>query len=395
MPRFKCTVTDTSGNVIKRNLSSSSQSRLIGDLKRDGLIPVEIQEVDEKRGKRYSGKILSDFTSSLSLMMDSGLTLKDSLSMSRKTLTNKHSLTLTATLNEKLEKGLTFHGALKDSCSNLPPLFLGLVKIGERIGSLKDVFRQLKSYMEEQKKFRDMMIGSLIYPVFVLCMVLIATILAAIFVIPGIQEILGQFGSASAELEEMTQKISRFRSVTLALIPALLILTILSVILKRVSRVFSNFLDRAVINIPVIKGVITDQSLYNVMYSMELLTNSGIPLEEAIKETTDVVHNNEIKADLLRIRDKILKGEKLSEAFLASSVFPDRVGQWIGFGESTGKVEQIFGQLKDYYRNIIEKRLKLFMTMVEPAMIILIGIIILVFVLNLVVPILTLYGSVL
>ena len=393
MPKFKYTATDTNGNIIKKRADSSSPVQLIRDLKRQGFIPVEIQQEDLKRGKRYSHQTITDFTSALCLMMKSGLTLNDSLIMSRKTQTNAKTQSLIASLNQSLEKGSSFHSALKENCSNLPPLYLGLIKIGERIGSLQEVLEQLKQYMEEQKKFRDMMIGSLIYPVFVLAVVVLATILAAIFVIPGIQTILQQFGSGSSELDNMIIKIDRFRVLTLILIPLLTILLLSALILRRISKSVAKLIDKAIIQIPFIKNLIKDQAIYNLMYSMELLTSSGIPLNEALNETVDVARNNEIKVNLLHIKEQILKGHKLSEAFL-SSIFPNRVGQWIGFGESTGQVEQVFGQLKDFYKGIIEKRMKLFMTMIEPAMIILVGILILLFVLNIVLPILTLYGTV-
>ncbi len=393
MPTFKCTITDSNGNVFRKRMTSSNQIQLISDLKRDGMIPVEIIQENEKNGIKYSHQIISDFTSSICLMMESGLTLKDSLFMSRKTLSKGKTTRFVSSVSMNLDKGASFHSALSESCSNLPPLYLGLIKIGERIGSLKEVMGQLKHYMQEQKRFRDMLFSSLIYPVFVLLIVIIATILAAIFVVPGIQEILQQLGSSSSELDSMIIKIEQFRFMTLTMIPVLMVICFSTIILRRISEPFSVVLDKMIIHIPLIKTYIKDQAVYNVMYSLELLTSSGIPVNEALDETVNVVKNKEIKSALLDTKKAILKGEKLSIAF-QSSIFPLRVSQWISYGESSGNVEQIFGQLKEYYQGIIEKRLKLFMTMIEPVMIIIIGIIILLFVINIVLPIITLYGSV-
>jgi len=395
MPKFRCTLADTSGKILKKDYQYSSREQLVSSLKRDGYIPVEIVELEDKSGRYYSPQIIQDFTSSLSIMMESGLSLKDSLTMNGKTFSNKKTDQLSLSINSHLEKGLSLYESLKVSCSNLPPLYLGMIKIGERIGSLGQVLLQLRQYLDEKKKFRDMMIGALIYPVFVLIIVLVATLAAAIFVIPEIQKILMQFGSNSPALDQMLLKIGRFRTGTLLTLPTILIITSGLFVLKKVSSSAARIIDKTLLYIPFVKKIISDQSVYNVMYTLELLSKSGIPLEEALTESMDVIGNQGVRSQLELIRIKIMKGEKLSNAFLDAMSFPDRVGYWIQFGESSGRVEEIFGQLKTYYFNIIEKRLKLFMTMIEPSLIILIGIIIIVFVLNIIIPILTLYGSVL
>ena len=126
---------------------------------------------------------------------------------------------------------------------------------------------------------------------------------------------------------------------------------------------------------------------------METLTESGFSVEDALLEAENVVNNLAVRAEISKARMKILKGENLSSAFTDNPVFSDRLGRWISIGEKSGHVERAFSQLRTYYQGEMEKWSSRFMNLIEPALILFIGAVILIIVLFFVVPIFSIYGT--
>jgi hypothetical protein len=122
---------------------------------------------------------------------------------------------------------------------------------------------------------------------------------------------------------------------------------------------------------------------------------AGVSMDEALSEGAGATGNRALKQEIFEIREKVMKGEHLSTAFSRSSLFPPRVARWMGIGERVGHVEKVFGQLRAYYQQEVEKWIHRLMTLIEPALIVVLGLLIILFVVFFIVPIFSLYGKVL
>ncbi|RPJ03278.1 MAG: type II secretion system F family protein, partial [Spirochaetaceae bacterium] len=148
------------------------------------------------------------------------------------------------------------------------------------------------------------------------------------------------------------------------------------------------------LKIPVLgKSALYTESM-NFLFAMDTLTGSGYSVEEALDEASHVLKNNALKKAVMKIRDRIIRGDALSEAFYEQKLFPQRIAQWIVIGERSGKVEQVFSQLSKYYQDEIDKWSTRLASWIEPFMIVAIGIFLIIFVILFLLPVFSMSGNV-
>jgi type II secretory pathway component PulF len=154
-------------------------------------------------------------------------------------------------------------------------------------------------------------------------------------------------------------------------------------------------LDALILRIPILSTLLLDRELLNFAFAMETLTAAGVSVEEALAEGAGAIANSALKEAVIGSRERVLKGEPLSAAFARNPLFPQRIGRWVGVGERVGHVEKVFGQLRMYYQQEVEKWINRLMTLIEPVLIVALGILIVLFVVLFIIPIFSLYGNIL
>jgi type II secretory pathway component PulF len=397
MPLFHCKIADNTGKTLEMTREAPNEDVLILEFIQNNYAPIKIKEVkaeDEKikSGKRFSQNSILEFTQTLSLLLSSGLSLKDALDVNKTIFTKGPINRLTNTLTEKIKKGDSFHQALDKFHGSFPPLYRGLVKIGEKIGTLENIFEKLADYLRESKRIRDKLIGALSYPILTLSFAILGVIGMAIFIFPRIKDI---FASLHSSLNEQILSTMAFVNVFFtfgAIILGIIIMLIIIVLIIRKSEgPLRNNLDKIILKLPVIGNIIYIRESLNFLFAMETLTASGFAVEDALPEAGKVLYNRALASGIAVIREKIIKGEHLSTAFLEDPYFDERIGRWVSIGERSGKVEIVFGQLRQYYQDELEKWSTGFMAIVEPALIIIVGLIILFLIMTFFVPIFSIY----
>jgi type II secretory pathway component PulF len=299
-------------------------------------------------------------------------------------------------LLERIRKGSTFAAALEAAGNSFPPVYRGMVRIGERIGSLDQVFPRLSAYMGDQKKLRDRLTAALLYPAIVMGVVVVTAVLILVVLFPRLREIFTQIGPGMAgRVESLMQSLVVAFIVIGALLAVGAVLIVVALRLRGRGGEPAVRLDAAILRVPVLSGFLVQRELLNFAFAMETLTGAGVSVEEALAEGADAVDNRALRKEIFAIRGKVMRGEHLSAAFNRSAVFPARIARWVGIGERVGHVEKVFGQLRAYYQQEVEKWISRLMTLIEPALIVALGIMIILFVVLFIVPIFSLYGSVL
>jgi type II secretory pathway component PulF len=135
--------------------------------------------------------------------------------------------------------------------------------------------------------------------------------------------------------------------------------------------------------------------MMNLTFALETLCGGGFSVEEALQEAATVVANRAIRAGVLEVREALIKGVSLSVAFRENPVFSPRIGRWVAVGERSGQVEQVFAQLRRFHQGEMEKWTSRFMNLIEPALILLVGVLILFIVFFFITPIFSIYEGLL
>ncbi len=397
MPVFFCRVITKKGRIGTLTRESPSEEILIRELNREAIFPVKVQEARQNalkitRKKRFSPAIILEFTNTIALLISSGLTFKDSLEIAQTIFLKGRVNEIIVYLLEEIRKGRSVYQALDDFGSGFPPVFKGFIKIGEKIGSLEGAFKQLSEYLTEEKKIKDKLTSSLIYPVMVLSVAVIGITGIVVFVFPRIKEMFSQLGADLPQrLESMIKLLNNSIIIAAILISFFAISYLLLFIMKKNNRALSNKLDRLLLKLPLIGRLKYLTEVLNFLFTMETLTGGGFTVEDALLESGKVVGNHAFRSGILQARESIIKGENLSKAFLENSIFSERLGRWIAVGERSGQIEQVFAQLRRYYQGEIEKWSSNFMNLIEPIIILMVGIIIFVIIFFFITPIFSIY----
>ncbi|MBA7556380.1 hypothetical protein ES705_49086 [subsurface metagenome] len=257
-----------------------------------------------------------EFTNTISLLLSSGLTFKDSLEIAQTIFLKGQVNEIIVALLEEIRKGRSVYQVLDDFGTGFPPIFKGFIKIGEKMGSLEGAFKKLAEYLTEDRKLKSKLASSLIYPVLVISVAVIGIIGIVVFILPKIGEMFSQLGSGlPRRLESMINMLNySFIIGTILISIVVLSILILSIIRKR-NKVMAEKLDRLFLRLPVLGRIKYLKEILNFLFAMETLTGGGFNVEDALLESGKVVENLAFRSGIRKARDSIIKGESLSVSF--------------------------------------------------------------------------------
>jgi type II secretory pathway component PulF len=346
--------------------------------------------------KIYEKEVLK-FTEMMELLLESGLSIRDALEALAVMDNNSSAAPLGSSSLGRTSLGKTLLGHIHKGASfaqavammeEFPPIYRGMIKVGNSVGSVEKIFPRLGAYLRDRKKLRDKISGALAYPALVLAVAFLGTMGIIFFVMPRMELIFAGFG---ADAGNSIQKNAQTLELALG-VPAVLgalLFAALGVIRK------NSVIDRLALTVPLAGELIVSWESFNFVFAMEVLTGGGIPVEDAILEAAALVSNGAYRHSLLQARERVLNGGSLARAFFENPFCPPCMGQWAAIGEGSGKTEQVFAQLRSYFQGELERRSAKFILLIEPAMIAVIGMVILALVTGILLPLFSVYGTIL
>jgi type II secretory pathway component PulF len=397
MPRYLCELVDADGRLVEASRQAESEEAAVALFSRGERYLVSVRELPGAEPRRRclaKPEEIRELTGMLGALLESGLSLKDSLSIAAGAAPpgsgTKRALDA---LLESVEKGTSLSGAL-ECCGGFPGFYRGMIGIGERIGSVERVLPRLHSWLTERKAMRDKIAGALVYPSLVCALAVLGAACAIVFLLPRLLEIFSQLGGAAAvQARSCASSMSRALYLILAVVVGIPSLVLAISVARRRDEAFAAKVDAFALRLPVAGPFIVACETLGFAYAMEALAGGGLSVEAALGETAGIVGNRAFRAAVLRCREDALKGETLSRAAAKRPELPSRVAQWLAIGERSGQVELVFGQLRRYYQAETERMSSRFMSLIEPAFTVLVGALVLAIVLSFVVPLFSMYGA--
>ncbi len=402
MAIYWCRVLDRDGRRRELTREAASEEILVRELNREGIFPVRVRPLEAASAgrvggaapsrRRFSAAAVQEFTATMAMLLGAGLTFRDCLELAQTIFLKGQINEMIVRLLEQIEKGRSVHESLDRLGPVFPPIFRGFVRIGERIGSLDGAFQRLSEYLGEQRRLREKLVGSLIYPLMVLGVAVVGITGIVLFVLPRIREMFVQLGSAMPpRLEAVAGMVDWLLLAAAVTAAAAGGAAAVLALLRRRSEALAESLDRWALKVPLWGRLTRLREMLNLTFAVETLTGGGFAVEDALREADAVVRNRSIRAGVRAAWEAVLKGDDLSRAFLDNPVFPERVGRWVAVGERSGQVAPVFAQLRRYYQGEVDRWSSRFMALVEPVLILLVGVLILLFVLFFITPIFSIY----
>jgi type IV pilus assembly protein PilC len=345
-----------------------------------------VLSVREASGKKFSFKLsfsfggasMTDrimFAKNLSAMLRAGLPLARGLAILEKQMSNKQMKKVCGELADHLAKGDSFAMALRAYPKTFPALFVAMVAAGEEsgnlVGSLQVVADQLEKSYLLQKKVK----GAMMYPAIIISLMAVIGVLMFIYVVPKLTE---TFKSFNVELPIQTRMIlgtSDFVMNYYIYIIIVLVLIVSGVWSFSRTVLGKKIIHRTILKIPVIGGIAVEVNSARVSRTLSSLLSSGVDIVHSIRIVSDVVQNVHYKTMLSEAAEKIQKGDSVQSLFLPrNDLYPPFVGEMIGVGEETGTLSKVLLEVALFYEGEVEQKTKDISTIIEPTLMVVIGV---------------------
>ena len=382
MTVYVCKYLDTRQGVVTLEVDAPNRTDAVNRIRLKGKpISVEEKVMGSKeivlfQSKKIKLKDISLFCKQMSVMLESGIPLNNAVDILEQQATSKNLKSSLKIVSKSLKEGSQLSKAMLDQEGMFPDLLIRMVQAGEKTGKLDEVLEKMSEHYNKELKTSRQIRGAMIYPA-VLAFLAVAAVLALLYiVIPSFSGIFEQSGMDMPLPTRIVLAASNFvRSYWYILFGVTGILVFLF-LRYRSTEAGRYQLDRLKLNLPVIKGPMQKIVTARFASTLAILTSAGIPLVEAI-ESAAATTNNAVVIEKMKIANEGLqKGERLTGMITATGLFPPMMLSMVKIGEESGSLESMLVKTSDYYEEQLETAIKQLLSLLEPAMIIVMGVII-------------------
>ena len=316
------------------------------------------------------------FTRQLATMIDAGLPIVQCLDILAAQSPNKKFRNIIRQIKEEVESGSTFTDALRKHGKLFDDLYVNMVAAGEVAGILDTILHRLAGYMEKAQKLKSKIKGAMIYPATIVTVAVGVTAVLLIFVIPVFVELFESFGQALPAPTQFTINLSNFAIAYYPYISAIAIAT--GVACRQLYRTEGGRIafDHLFLQLPVFGDLIRKSSVARFTRTLSTLVSSGVPILDALAITARTAGNKVVERAVLATRVSISEGKTIAEPLTESKVFPPMVCQMIAVGEATGALDAMLQKIADFYEDEVDNAVANLTALMEPMVILFLGVVI-------------------
>lgn len=346
--------------------------------------------------EKVKHKQLALFTRQFSVMLDAGLPLVQCLEILGQQQDNKHFQKVLLQTRSDVEAGMTLADAMAKHPRVFEPLYSNMVAAGETGGILDIILQRLSTYLEKMVKLKSDVKSALIYPIAVIVISIIVISVIMIVVIPAFKNIfeglLGP-GERLPWLTELVVAISQFMASYWWLITLFVGLMVFASKTWYKTEKGQHVIDGMILKLPILGPIMRKIAVARFSRTLSTLLSSGVPILESLEITARTAGNIIVSEAIQKVRTGIEQGQTFVEPLKASGVFPIMVSQMIGVGEQTGALDAMLSKIADFYEQEVDAAIANLLSLMEPAMILFLGVTIGTIVIAMYMPLFTLIGK--
>lgn len=381
MPLFDYKAKDLNGQIVTGLVEAKDSDYAIKILEQNDLSPLALTARSNNLlnasmviGKRVPIKYLVIFTRQLSVMVSATMPLVQAIRVIFKQTENKQLRIILSELSDEIEGGTKLSLALSKYPDVFDDFYVNLIRSGETSGRLSEVLNYLADQKEKDYGLMSRIKGAMIYPAFILCGLVVVAAVMMIYVVPKLTDVLKESG---AELPLSTQILITISSFMVNYWWLLLILLGAAIIGLRefIKRPLGRYAwDHVALRVPIFGLLFQQIFLVRFTRSLQTLIVGKVPLTTALKVTADVVGNAVFKDLIGRTVKEVEDGNSIATIFIDSPVVPAMLSQMMVIGEQTGRLEEILEKLSNFYAREIDNTVSNLVTLIEPVVMILMGV---------------------
>ncbi|MBN2269009.1 MAG: type II secretion system F family protein [Sedimentisphaerales bacterium] len=399
MAKYRYIAKNPAGQELEGLASAVAKDDVFCWLKEQGLTPLSVDEPSWRirslkksvGGKRIRSSQLAAVFWQLNTMLEGGIPLTEALAAVAEDIANKRLREVLEGVLQQIRKG----GDLSQGVSAFPkvfnPLVRALIVAGETSGELSDALGRVAKHYQTRDQLRRKVVKAMVYPAFVIAFVMVVVSVLMIFVIPRFREVFVEMGG---NIPAFTQAYMNFYDGLVANMPYIAIVAVLTVlaatILHRRTKRGHLFFSKLSLRIPLIGRVLKQAFVVRYCRTMANLLSAGVPVLDVFEILRAMTTNDITRTAVIHTNEKVIEGSGIAEGMTSSKFFPNMVVKMVQSGEKSGALPKVLDKTGDYYEEQMDATIATLITMLEPAMIIIFGVIVFVTVLALYLPVIEL-----
>ncbi|MEO8008440.1 MAG: type II secretion system inner membrane protein GspF [Betaproteobacteria bacterium] len=393
MEAFQYQALDATGRTVSGVVQADTARQARAQLRAQGLLPSTIDHVRARERARQvwarglSSSELSLVTRQMATLLESGLTMEQSLNALIEEAAEPFTREVLAGVKTEVTAGSSLAGALGAYEKSFPDFYRALVHGGEESGALPTVLQHLADYLDSRQALRQKTSLALLYPILVTSVAIMIVTGLLIYVVPQVVQVFQQSRQSLPMLTRALIGLSDFLRATWPYILALLIATAVGARMALRHAAVRRRADVALLRMPWLGSLIRGVNTSRFASTLAILVGGGVPLLSALSSGARVMTNMVMREAIERAIERVREGESLARALGETSAFPPLLIHLVASGEVSGKLEQMLNRAAHLATQALERRLAVFLTLLEPVMILVMGGIVLMIVLAILLPI--------
>lgn len=343
---------------------------------------------------RVNEKTMLSFVKRFTFLIRSGIPVYQCVSiLAEQVKDNKLKTSLNAIL-QQLNNGESLSEALQKHPKTFSPMFINMVKVGEQSGNIEQALVGMRDFMEKEIEFKAKLKSAMTYPTFMLFVSIAVMVVMFSFVFPRFIDIFNQIGMKTPAATQIMINVSNFFSEHFSKIFFLTAIAFFGIKTALARPDVRLQYDRFKSKMPIMGPLIEKLMLVRVTRTLAILLKTGVPLVEALAITRDIADNKSVYAQMETVIQGIKEGEKLSEALRRTDMFPSFIADTITIGEKGGILPSVLGDLANQFDVEVSERAERISAMVEPIMIIFLGLMMVFIAMAVIVPMFNMAGNI-
>ena len=399
MPTFAYEGRTADGQTKKGKIDAVDANAARNQLKRQNINPTSVSEA--KGGieisfmkPKVTTRDLVIFTRQFATMIDSGLPLVQCLDIQSKQAENETFRSELSVIKDSVESGSTFADALKRFPGTFDELYQNMIAAGEVGGILDTILNRLAVYLEKAETLKRQIKGALMYPVITVLVAGVVVSVLLLFVVPSFEEMFADMGAGLPALTQMVIDMSKWMQANWWIVGLIIFASIWSLRTFYKTEKGNVILDGLMLKLPVFGDLLTKVAVARFCRTLGTMLSAGVSILEALDICGRTSGNKIIEGAINQVRQGISEGRNISEPLAEAKVFPDMVVQMISVGEATGALDVMLNKVADFYEDEVDQSVEAMTSLLEPLIMVFLGIVIGGLVIAMYLPIFTMASNV-
>jgi type IV pilus assembly protein PilC len=368
---------DRQGRQVRGEVKAASETVVTTNLRRQGIRVTKVKRQTFRGGRAVKERDITFFTRQLATMLKAGVPLLQSFDIVARGHSNARFSRLMLDIKNKVESGSSLSQAFRQHPQHFDALYCNLVSAGETAGMLDAILERLATYKEKILAIKSKIKSALFYPVSVVIVAIVVVWVIMVFVIPSFKQIFTSFGADLPAPTLVVLAISDFFVSYWWLMAGILFgaVFVLLALFKRSAR-FRFAADRLMLKVPIIGQILEKATIARWTRTLATMFAAGVPLVESLDAVAGASGNSVYAAATKRIQTEVSTGTSLTNAMSNTRLFPTMVLQMTQIGEESGSLDGMLSRVADFYEREVDDAVAALSSLLEPIIIVFLGVVI-------------------